>query len=229
MRPVTIVLVSASLFACGKEAAKKTEDKPVENATVAVAPKKPVENKALPPLAADPGGATGKPIWQAAFGGFQSVVPKGIAVSAAGEAYVAGYFEGDIDFGGTVGKKTSAGKSDAYLTKLGADGKLAWVQTFGAAREDVANSVAVRGDKVAIAGAFLDEINVGGVIKKSHGSDDLFIAEFDKNGTNDWLWTAGGIDSDGVNAIAATPDGGWVIRGSLTQLLVIHPGPKPAT
>src|SRR3954469_11780457 len=123
MRPVTIVLVSASLFACGKEAAKKKEDKPVENATVSVAPKKPVETKALPPLAADPGGATGKPIWQAAFGGFQGASPKGIAVNGAGEVYVAGCYEGETDFGGTIGKKTPAGMSDAYLTKLGADGK----------------------------------------------------------------------------------------------------------
>src|ERR1043165_5409193 len=112
MRPTTLVFVtSASLFACGKEAPKKQETKAVENSTVEVAPKKTVPNKELPALAADPGGATGKPVWQAGFGGPGTDVPKGIAVNAAGEAFVVGYFEGEIDFGGDgpkLGKRTSA-------------------------------------------------------------------------------------------------------------------------
>jgi hypothetical protein len=61
-------------------------------------------------------------------------------------------------------------------------------------------------------------------VKKSNGSDDLFIAAFDKDGNADWLWTAGGIDSDGVNTIAATPDGGWVIGGSFIASLAIFVG-----
>jgi hypothetical protein len=113
MRPTTLALItSASLVACGKNAPKKTDDKTVENSTVEVAPKQPVPTKALPPLAADPGGATGKPIWQLGFGGLGTDVPKGIAVNAAGEAYVVGYFEGEIDFGGDapkLGKRKSAG------------------------------------------------------------------------------------------------------------------------
>jgi hypothetical protein len=224
MRSTSLALIALGLFACDKNEPKKKDTKPVENATVSVTPKKVVPTKELPPLAADPGGATGKPVWQAAFGGFGIDVPKGIAVGSDGSAYVTGYFEGETDFGGTIGKRTSAGKSDVYLTKVGPDGKLAWAQTFGAARDDVANSVAVRGDKVAIAGSFLDEIKVGTFVKKSNGSDDLFIAAFDKDGNAEWLWTAGGIDSDGVNAIAATPDGGWVIGGSFIDSLSIFVG-----
>src|SRR5512143_4268141 len=134
MRPSTFAIIAASLVACGKDEPKKTEKKTVENATVAVAPKKQVPRKELPPLAADPGGATGKPIWQAGFGGLGTDVPKGIAVSSAGDVYVAGYFEGETDFGGSIGKKKSAGKSDAFVTKLGPDGKIQWAQTFGATR-----------------------------------------------------------------------------------------------
>src|SRR4051812_23261111 len=118
MRPTSLVLIALGLLACDKNEPKK-KDKPVENATVAVAPKKTVPTKELPQLAADPGGATGKPVWQAAFGGLGIDVPKGIAVGPDGSSYVAGYFEGETDFGGTIGKKTSAGKSDVFLTKLG--------------------------------------------------------------------------------------------------------------
>src|SRR5438067_66427 len=40
-------------------------------------------------------------------------------------------------------------------------------------------------------------------------------------GTPQWLWTLGGIDSDGANAVVGTPDGGWVIGGSYTDAITI--------
>ena len=225
--PSSLVVVAALVLpaACSKGKDTKKEEKTVET-KVELAPKKAVETKALPPLAADPGGATGKPVWQAGFGGLGIDSPRGIAVAADGSVYVCGYIEGETDFGGSVGKKTSAGKSDAFVAKLDPSGKIVWAQVFGAARDDAANAIAVRGDKVVVAGTFLDELKVGSFTKKSAGSDDLFIAAFDKDGNADWLWTAGGIDSDGVNTIAAMPDGGWVIGGSFTDSLDITAGAK---
>jgi hypothetical protein len=211
--------------ACSKPEKKAKEETKAETA-VNVAPKKAVPTAALPPLAADPGGATGKPTWQAGFGGLAIDSPRGIAIGGDGSVYICGYIEGETEFGGSVGKKTSAGKSDAFVAKFGPDGKIAWAQTFGAAREDSANAIAVKGDKIVVAGTFLDEIKVGSFTKKSSGSDDLFIAAFDKDGNADWLWTGGGIDSDGVNTIAAMPDGGWVIGGSFTDSLDITAGAK---
>jgi hypothetical protein len=211
--------------ACSKPEKKAKQETKAETA-VNVAPKKAVPTNALPPLAADPGGATGKPVWQVGFGGLAIDSPRGIATAADGSVYICGYIEGEADFGGSVGVKKSAGKSDAFVAKFGPDGKLAWAHTFGAAREDSANAIAVRGDKIVVAGTFLDEIKVGTFTKKSGGSDDLFIAAFDKDGNTDWLWTGGGIDSDGVNTIAAIPDGGWVIGGSFTDSLDITAGAK---
>jgi hypothetical protein len=228
MRPTSLALVTAALlpFGCDNAKPKKKEEAPPQNQTVQVAPKKPVQQTELPPLAADPGGATGKPVWQAAFGGLGTDATRGVVAGANGEAFVAGYYESEIDFGGSVGKKPTAGKSDAFLAKLGADGKIAWAQTWGAAREDVANAIAINAkkDKVAVAGSFLDEIKISTFTKKATNSDDLYIVQFDKDGNADWLWTAGGIDSDGVNTIAATPDGGWVIGGSFTASIEIATG-----
>src|ERR1041385_5769221 len=129
MRLMFAIVTTAALLGCDKSAPKKTETKAVENSTVEVAPKKPVPTKELPQLAADPGGATGKPLWQTAWGGFGIDVPKGIAVNAAGEAYVCGYFEGEANFGDgpklgkhtSVGGSGSTGKSDGFLVKLGTD------------------------------------------------------------------------------------------------------------
>ncbi|MEJ7597992.1 MAG: hypothetical protein WKG01_08805 [Kofleriaceae bacterium] len=205
--------------------------------------KKPLDSRPLPKLAklgtGKKGAApSGKSKWAIGFGGLGVDVPRDLAVTAAGEIYVAGLFDGQLDLG-AAGKFTAivappnpalpkgelktgmpaAPPTDAYLIKLGTNGKLAWARTFGAGREDAANGVAVSkdGSRVVVVGNYLDEIKHGTFSKKSAGSDDLFIAAFDKAGEPDFLFTAGGIDSDGANAIVATPDGGWVIGGSFTS------------
>src|SRR5690242_5921679 len=130
MRPSSLVVFTACVVlpaACSKGEKKPKQDTKTETA-IAVAPKKEVPTKELPPLAADPGGATGKPVWQAGFGGLGIDSPRGIAVGADGSVYICGYIEGETDFGGSVGTKKSAGKSDAFVAKFGPDGKIAWAQ-----------------------------------------------------------------------------------------------------
>jgi hypothetical protein len=200
----------------GKGSASPTEARPV--------PKKPVDTKPLPALAKDPGGATGKPLRAVGFGGLGIDAGRDIALAANGDAYVVGYFDGEGDFG-PAGKFKAAGDqtvkknqpTDGFVVKLGADGKIAWARTFGGDHDDTANAVAVRGDKIAVVGAFSDELKLGEFSKKAMGSDDLFVASFDPTGGVRWVWHAGGLDSDGANAVAATPDGGWVVGGSYTS------------
>ncbi|MGE0547241.1 MAG: hypothetical protein AB7O24_19995 [Kofleriaceae bacterium] len=226
--------VLALLAACSKP-----EDSSKQPASSAPPPqvKKPVDRTPLPPLAADPGGATGKPIWAVGFGGLGIDSPRGIAAGPDGESYVVGTFDGEIDFGGTIGKRKAAGFaaspkpekpddtgkcktncSDAYVVKISNDGKLAWAHTFGDLRDDVANAVAVRGDRAVVVGSFLDKLTLGDFTKKSFGSDDAFVAAFDRGGEAKWIWNFGGVDSDGANAIAATPDGGWIVGGSFSDV-----------
>ena len=213
--PVVLAfLACGSAWSCSskKDEPKKVDEKPAE--ALAVAPKKAVPTTPLPALAADRGGATGKVGWATGFGGLGIDAPRGIALDSDGNIYICGYFDGEIDFGGKIGKKASAGGSDAFVAKLDPAGKLVWGQTFGAKRDDTANAVAVRGDTVVVVGNFLDEIKIGEFTQKAIGSDDLFVAAFDRGGVPKWTWRLGGIDSDGANAVAATPDGGWVIGGS---------------
>lgn len=211
--------VLVALAACSsKKEPPKQENKVTETVP---APKKPVPTAPLPGLAADPGGATGKPIWQTGFGGLGIDAPRGVAVGADGSVYVCGYFDGEIDFGGTIGKKPSAGGSDAFVAKLSPDGKLVWAQTWGGPRDDAANGIAVKGDRVVVVGNFLDDLKVGEFVKKSVGSDDAFVIELDTDGHEKWAWNMGGIDSDGANAVAPAPDGGWIIGGSFSDSIDI--------
>lgn len=227
MRSCSIV-IALGLVACSKSGPETTSEpaKPGVGTVVEArpVPKKPIDTKPLPRLADDPGGGTGKALRATSIGGLGIDSGRDIAIAANGDAYVAGYFDGEADFG-PGGKITAAGDqtvkknppTDAFLAKLGADGKIAWARTFGGPRDDSANSVAVRGTQIVVVGAFLDELRIGEFVKKSMGSDDLFIAAFDHAGTPLWVWHAGGIDSDGANTVAATPDGGWIVGGSYSN------------
>ena len=218
--PLALSLVA--VVACSKHRDDKPArgPQPTENAPIH-AMKREVSKQPLPALATDTGGATGKPMWQLGFGGDGMDVPRGVAVGANNEVYVAGYFDGTADFGGPVGKKTAVGGSDGFLAKLTADGKMAWMQQLGSKRDDDAKAVAARGDRVVVVGNFLDEIKAGEYTHKAVGSDDLFAVAYDKDGVAQWLWTLGGIDSDGANAVAASPDGGWIIGGSYSDSITI--------
>ncbi|MBS1124044.1 MAG: putative secreted protein [Deltaproteobacteria bacterium] len=197
--------------------------------------KKVIDKTPLPALKADTGTATGKALWAASFGGLGIDTPKDLAISATGEVYVVGYFDGELIAGATTlkatdpepskdPKKKTVVTSDGFLVKLGNDGKIAWAKRFGAKRDDVALGVAVHGDTVVVVGNFLDDLTIGPInnnetdTHSSGGSDDVFVAAWNSKGDPQWLWTAGGIDSDGANAIAAAPDGGWYVGGSFSRL-----------
>jgi hypothetical protein len=198
--------------------------------TDAKAPPPPARPQGPPvPLAADPGGATGKPRWARGYGGTGTDYARAVAVGADGAIAVAGYFDGTPTFGALGTRKaTPSGDekkptADVFVLGLDKTGAPVWVQTFGGPRDDTANSVAVGKDgTVVAAGSFDDALDIASPDGKQHlkaeaaGSDDLFVAAFSKTGAPLWLWTAGGIDSDGANAVIATDDGGWLVGGSFT-------------
>lgn len=212
----------ASLAACGGEKKPDVSKQPVDKGSAgavdptASKPAKKTENKPLPPLEKDAATASGKAVWAAGFGGFQEDLPRSIAIAPNGDAYVCGSFEGELIVGEQKFPAASEKETDAYLVRLDPAGKVIWVKTWGAKRDDVAAGVAIKGDTIAVVGHFLDELKLGEFTKKSAGSDDMFVAAFDDKGEVQWVWTAGGIDSDGLNTIAAAPDG-WVLGGSFAD------------
>ncbi|MCA9678810.1 MAG: hypothetical protein KC464_27520, partial [Myxococcales bacterium] len=166
------------------------------------------------PLAADPGGATGTPQWGVGFGGAASDIARGVAFGPDGTIYVAGDFEDAATFG-SLGERTSAGKSDAFVAAIGADGKPAWVKTLGGPNEESGDAIAVGADgTIAVGGLFSDTMKVDAIEARSNGSDDLYVAAYAPDGAAKWLWTTGGKASDTTLALAATADGGFVAGGA---------------
>jgi hypothetical protein len=84
----------------------------------------------LPGLAESPAGATGKVSWVTSFGGVKVDTARRLVAGADGSVYVSGDFDEAATYG-ALGEKQAAGKSDAFVAKIDANGAFVWVTTVG--------------------------------------------------------------------------------------------------
>jgi hypothetical protein len=73
--------------------------------------------------------SSGTPQWVRSAGGTGTDYGAGIAVDAAGNVYVTGYYQGTASFGGI--SSTSAGLYDIFVAEYNSSGILQWVQSAG--------------------------------------------------------------------------------------------------
>lgn len=122
-----------------------------------------------------------------------------IDLDQAGNIYVGGIFQGDVDFNpdsnGVAVKSSFSGTVDSYLMKLSSTGQFNWVHSFGANFPDYASSVAVFDDgRCFLFGEYsgqidLDPDTVNTVLITSPGSFgnyQNYIVGLDANGVYNW-------------------------------------------
>ncbi len=104
-----------------------------------------------------------------------------IAVNTQGEYYVAGSFEGSIDFSGTT--LLSNGQLDAFIAKYSTDGTVEWALSFGAEEFDQGFSIVIdQNDEGYVAGYFSENIQLGPFSLSSPNNSDAFFAKFTDTG-----------------------------------------------
>jgi hypothetical protein len=92
-------------------------------------------------------------LWINTFGAEREDVANGIAVDAAGNLVVAGWFSEKADLGPQT--VASNGNKDAFIQKYAPDGTVRWVQTFGDRDHDKGHAAAVDAEgNVYVAGIF---------------------------------------------------------------------------
>jgi len=158
--------------------------------------------------------ASGAYVWARHFGGTGLVVGQGVAVDAAGNVAVTGYFTGTADFGG--GPATSAGSYDIFVAKLAAaDGAPLWSKRFGSANDDIGYAVAVDGGgNLLVTGYFRGTVDFGGATLVSmYGGINVFVAKL-AGADGALVWSRGfwntsasigyGIAADGAGNVVVT-------------------------
>ncbi len=147
-----------------------------------------------------------------------------LAIDAAGNRYVAGYFSGTVDFnpGAGVDAKSSAGGTDGFVTRFNANGTYAWTQTFGGSGSDNCNGVAVSGSTVYVMGSFSSsnaQIGGTGPFAAAQGSSAAFVIALDA--ATGAAITGFGLNSSGIQTFcgsAGEVGNDLVVNGSTLYL-----------
>ena len=87
---------------------------------------------------------------------------------------VTGTFQAAVNFG--AGSLTSAGRTDIFVARYGADGTPLGAQRFGGADFDAGNGVAVDGSgRPVVTGSYRLGGDFGGTLLTGAGMDDVFL------------------------------------------------------
>jgi hypothetical protein len=163
----------------------------------------------------------GQALWAKQIGGVQPIDATHIAVSAAGQIYLTGAFEGEAEFDSiTVNDQTNGGGSSGFLAKYNTNGNALWVRTFGHLAGGTTDGD-VLGYRVSVdatgnpyvSGTFEGEAAFGlespGTVQTviSEGLGDQFILHYDTTGGFHWVKQAvgSGIESENGESGADIP------------------------
>jgi hypothetical protein len=154
----------------------------------------------------------GNYLWAQHAGSEYNDSAEDIAIDAAGNVYITGWFQ-DVATFGSLGVVTE-GSGDIFIAKLDPDGNWLYVNGAGGLQGDHGYSITVGPEgHVFVAGSFYEEAFFGDYSIECDFLNDIFIAEADENGN--WLWveTAGGPNTETCWDLVADTAGNCYMAG----------------
>ncbi len=181
----------------------------------------------------------GRVVWGFSIGGIAGgpgVDDEGlaIAISSAGNVYVAGYFQGTADFdpGTGTAEKTSNGFRDAFLASFNSDGTFRWVKSFGGTADDRAHDVGTKDDEaVYLTGLFRETATLssdatGANAVNSVGEEDGFLISLAPNASLNWIVSFGDTSVDKGNRVDTDSAGNVYLYGIFSRDVDFDPSPE---
>lgn len=173
--------------------------------------------------------------WAKGFGSTGYDDGYSIVVDGLGNSYVAGYFEGTVDFDPGVGTATltSAGSYDIFFAKYDNNGNYLWANRIGGAGFDLAFALTVDGiGNVYVTGNFQNTADfdpgIGTANLVSAGSYDMFFAKYNSNGNYIWAKKIGATSGDYGYNITVDASGNVYVTGNFQSTVDFDPGTATA-
>lgn len=170
-------------------------------------------------------------LWARGFpGGFYFIFPN-VATDAQGNVLFAGAFFEQLDLGNGEVLTAPTGDIDAFLVKLSPVGEILWTRHFGGVGSQYIRGLGTDATGgVLVAGGFSEQLDFGnGPVTSVQGSEDVFVARFNPDGTPDWRRIFGGPGNDNAFQLAVDPAGRPVVVGSFSDTVNFGTGPITAT
>jgi len=150
-----------------------------------------------------------------------------ISTLSDGSSVVTGYFYGTATFGlGEANETTltSAGEGDIFVAKCNPDGTLTWARRAGGSGHDGSCGISTMSDgSSVVTGRFQSSAATFGLGEAnettltSAGSDDIFVAKYNPDGTLTWARRDGGSGYGEVSfGVSTMSDGSSVVTGTFS-------------
>jgi len=169
--------------------------------------------------------------WTRTVGGTGFDAAVAIERDDAGNLYVAGFFEGTVDFDPAPDQtelRTAKGSRDAFVTKFTAVGKHVWTWTAGGTQADEARDLWWDPDGyILVTGEYRLTVDFdSGGAGDSHtaqGFADVFVTRLGRDGQYQWTRTFGGSKSDSGQGVAVDSQGRAIVVGQFSDAVDFDP------
>ena len=169
--------------------------------------------------------------WAKSFGSTGSDFSHEIITDAAGNYYVAGEFEGTVDFdpGTSVTNLVAAGMNDAFVCKYDVSGNLVWARRMGGTSADVPYSICIdMSGNIFLTGTYYGTADfdpgAGTANLISKGYTDIFAVKLNSSGNYVWAKSIGGLYMDAGVCIKTDNSGNCYITGTYADAVDFDPG-----
>ncbi len=155
----------------------------------------------------------GRLVWANSVTGDNDSTARTIAVDAAGNSYVGGYFTGTM----VIGPATLVSDNRvmrAFLAKYDTNGRVLWAQSStGAGGSRLYSTLADPAGNVYLAGTFSKDVTFGATTLNSSDGIDLFLMKLNGNGKVLWATSAGGSAEDTAYTVSDDASGHLYLTG----------------
>ena len=146
-------------------------------------------------------------MWQKIWGGNDNDDFYGLLQTEDG-----GFIAYGCSFSTDIEGLPNKGYADAIIVKYDKDGNLMWQKSWGGNNMDVLNNVIETEDGSIILFGYSYSTDIEGLPNK--GYQDVIIVKYDKDGNMLWQKSWGGNQSDALNNVIETEDGGIILYGT---------------
>lgn len=146
--------------------------------------------------------------WQKLLGGSNSDLAMCIV-----EAHDGGYITAGRSYSNDVDVSGNHGFFDLWIVKTDVSGNVLWQKSIGGSQDDNARTIKRTADGGYIIGGETASID-GDAVGTSFGSDDYWLVKITGDGLIQWQKRYGGFNSDTLNEVAPTLDGGYIMAGT---------------
>ncbi|MEA3445886.1 MAG: SBBP repeat-containing protein, partial [Bacteroidota bacterium] len=176
--------------------------------------------------------AQGNFIWAKSMGGTGYDNGHDLAIDAAGNVYITGFYNGTVDFDPNPYKNyelSSQGGYDVFISKFDASGNFVWAKSMGGKYTDYGYSLAVdSAGNVYTSGHFKETADfdpgIGNYYINSNGNSDIFISKLDAMGNFVWATFTGGDNIDKAYSLTLDAQSNVYTTGQFKGSIDFDPG-----